>query len=134
MSCIVRFVAPVTAEIEIVGNLKHANHTCGDGVRGVVISRGKGIIGEWVAFKEKEAATNISSHPMKKGEILDFVLDMQENPSCDSYRWRFTINALDGKGSWDSQSSFSSPPEASLKPWDQLAQALLLTNEFMFVD
>ena len=134
MSCIVRFVAPVTAEIEIVGNLKHANHTCGDGVRGVVLSRGKGIIGEWVAFKEKEAATNISSHPMKKGEILDFVLDMQENPSCDSYRWRFTINALDGKGSWDSQSSFSSPPEASLKPWDQLAQALLLTNEFMFVD
>ncbi|MDA0837846.1 MAG: hypothetical protein O2857_08705, partial [Planctomycetota bacterium] len=86
------------------------------------------------AFKDKESPTNISSHLMKKDEILDFILDMQANPSCDSYHWRFTINSLSGNDSWDSQGSFSSPPEATLKPWDQLAQALLLTNEFMFVD
>lgn len=134
MSCIIRFIAPLAAEVEIAGHLKHMNRSCGDGVRAVVISSNKGVIGEWVAFKDKESPTNISSHLMKKDEILDFILDMQANPSCDSYHWRFTINSLSGNGSWDSRGSFASPPEATLRPWDQLAQALLLTNEFMFVD
>jgi hypothetical protein len=38
------------------------------------------------------------------------------------------------KKQWDSREDFAAPPPAPLSPWEQLAQALLLTNEFMFID
>ena len=35
---------------------------------------------------------------------------------------------------WDARADFSAPPPPPLTAWEQLAQALLLTNEFMFLD
>jgi hypothetical protein len=35
---------------------------------------------------------------------------------------------------WDAQAEFAAPPPAKLQPLEQMAQALLITNEFLFVD
>jgi hypothetical protein len=35
---------------------------------------------------------------------------------------------------WDAQAEFKAPPPAKLEPLEQMAQALLITNEFLFVD
>jgi hypothetical protein len=35
---------------------------------------------------------------------------------------------------WDSQADFKPPPPPKLSPLEEVAQALLMTNEFMFVD
>ena len=35
---------------------------------------------------------------------------------------------------WDAQAEFKGPPPAKLQPLEQMAQALLITNEFLFID
>ena len=35
---------------------------------------------------------------------------------------------------WDAQTDFKAPPPPKLQPLEQIAQALLMTNEFLFVD
>ncbi len=35
---------------------------------------------------------------------------------------------------WNAESDFVGPREALLDPWEQLAQALLVSNELFFVD
>lgn len=35
---------------------------------------------------------------------------------------------------WDAQADFKAPPPPKLSPLQQIAQALLMTNEFMFID
>ena len=35
---------------------------------------------------------------------------------------------------WDAQADFKAPPPPKLEPLEQMAQALLMTNEFLFID
>jgi hypothetical protein len=35
---------------------------------------------------------------------------------------------------WDAQADFKGPPPPKLQPLEQMAHALLMTNEFLFVD
>jgi hypothetical protein len=35
---------------------------------------------------------------------------------------------------WNAANDFSGPPPRRLNPWEELAQALLVSNEFVFVD
>jgi hypothetical protein len=35
---------------------------------------------------------------------------------------------------WDGQADFKAPPPPKLQPLEQMAHALLMTNEFLFVD
>ena len=134
-STIVRFRSPINGDVRISGRLTHRNHNCGDGIRGLVLSRKSGIIGEWIAFKNG-VDTTVDIHTLKKGELLDFIVDCQTNASCDSYDWDFTVQSVgkDSSVAWNSKDSFSGPRESALSSWAQLAQALFLTNEFMFVD
>jgi hypothetical protein len=35
---------------------------------------------------------------------------------------------------WDAKKDFTASPKTTLSSWEQLAQVLMLSNEFMFVD
>jgi hypothetical protein len=35
---------------------------------------------------------------------------------------------------WDAEKDFAAQPRSQLNNWEQLAQVLMLANEFMFVD
>jgi hypothetical protein len=87
-------------------------------------------------------ATELPTLALKTGEILDFTVDSRENATSDGFRWapvlRVQTSAEKPAGlmqsAWDAQAEFKGPPPVKLQPLEQLAQALLITNEFLFID
>jgi hypothetical protein len=72
---------------------------------------------------------------VKKGDTLDFLVDCRANNDSDSFEWHPLVSGQSAE--WDSQIQFAGPPiprPPSLKAWEQYAQVLLETNEFVFID
>ncbi len=136
-----RWIAPYDGEVAVEGEIALARQG-GDGVRARIISSRAGLLGEWVAQPEEPAKTVLDKISVKRGEILDFAVDCYQNGSTDSYRWAPTLQLLvraeeaptDVQTVWDAQADFKSPPPPKLQPLEQMAHALLMTNEFLFVD
>ena len=76
---------------------------------------------------------NIDVQP---GDTINFVCDIGAGLNNDQHLWTATVKELDVPSPtvWDSAKDFIGPTSPSLDPWAQLAQALLLSNELMFVD
>jgi len=130
-----RWVSPIDGEIVLTGTLRHPVKE-GDGVRGRVVSSRNGELGTW-KVKNAEADTKLRVS-VAKGDTIDFVTDCLDNTNSDSFSWTAVIT-LDDKGKqtvWDSAKDFSGPVavSAAFGRWEQLAQVLLLSNEFVFVD
>ena len=137
-SVVRRWQAPASGKVRVIGMVGHRGDK-GDGIHAAIWS------GKHRIFASKQQKTNRPYGPLqstiKKGEYLEFVASPQENDSFDSFFWRAQIKltADDGRVfEADSVKDFSGPfdPE-STKPLDrlaQLAQALLMSNEFAFVD
>jgi hypothetical protein len=76
------------------------------------------------------------------GDTLDFVVDCLANESHDSFTWPVIVDLSaveDGKQSarrFEAARDFRGPAPARtrLSALEQYAQALLLANEFVFVD
>jgi hypothetical protein len=73
------------------------------------------------------------------GETVDFVVDLRDNLNHEEYRWEVAIAELPGEAqveteSWNSRSDFGGTPAERLTAWEQLAQVLLASNEFLFID
>jgi mono/diheme cytochrome c family protein len=144
MAAIRRWIAPHAGEFGISGEISVGAKGSGDGIRARVISSRSGQIGEWIVDRANgiSAPTTLSKVNVKAGEILDFTVDCRENTTSDGFRWVPTIRLLvmpekapkDMQTVWDSQSDFKAPPPPKLTPLEQMAQALLITNEFMFID
>lgn len=131
-----RWTSEVDCRVAINGVLGHAQDM-GDGVRLRIFHSRLGILQDVVA---ENATTPVAAAPfdIRAGESIDFVVDCRANESHDSFRSKFMITqSFDGKvlRSWNSEDDFRDQPGASrLDAWAQLAQALMLTNEFVFVD
>ena len=123
--------------VKITGLLGH-NSPEGDGVHGRIVSSRTGSLGEWVAFNSK-ATTNVERVEVKRGDTIDFVTDLRASVNSDSFSWAPVIRytGVDkGPERWNAKTDFAGPlPERKpLTPWARYAQALLLSNELMFVD
>jgi len=139
-SVIRRWIAPTDGVIHIEGRLSHGAQE-GDGVRGRVVRAAGGLVAEWNVF---HAATNtaIASLPVQRGEALDFMVDCVGSPAFDSFSWAPTIRLEPRdrtelvRTDWRADADFGppTPPPTPLTPFAQLAQVLLLSNEFAFVD
>ncbi len=127
-----RWVAPAAAAVDIRGLLSHGQAE-GDGVRARLVSSRAGLIGEWTAHKS-EAATVVSGLSVVKGETLDFVVDPIGSDGYDAFGWSPSIRSVDGKLAWEAGSGFGPPAGPALSRLALYAQALMMTNEFMFVD
>lgn len=136
-----RWVAPQAGEYEIAGELSLGRQNKGDGVRARLISSKAGQLGEWIA-DGAAVRTDLKKVKLNAGEVLDFAVDCRDTASSDSFRWSPTITLLiraedipDGlRTVWESQNDFAPPPPPKLQPLEQMAHALLMTNEFLFVD
>jgi hypothetical protein len=131
-----RWVSPADGIVAIAGQLQHLSDK-GDGVRGQIV-RGDGtVLGEWTAVNERIDAA-VAEVPVKKGDVLDFAVDCRETTMADSFSWAPVVTTVAKAGAtaatWNAQADFAGPPPPLLTPWEQCAQALLLTNEFWFVD
>jgi hypothetical protein len=135
-----RWKAPAAGVASITATLNHPAEQ-GDGVRGRVVSSRAGELGNW-SVHHGTVETRVERLEVAAGETLDFVVDCLANESNDSFTWPVTVvlNAVeDGKASerrFESAKDFRGPAPARtrLSPLEQYAQALLLANEFVFVD
>ncbi len=130
LSAIRRWTAPVATTVNVRGTLANAPAE-GDGVRGHIVSSRQGILGTWTIHHGR-VETPLANIAIQEGETLDFVVACIGNASFDSFSWAPVLESP--AGAWNAASEFTSVPTARLSPWEQLAQALFETNEFVFID
>ncbi len=132
LSAIRRWTAPTTGVIDIHGLLTRPSKD-GDGVRGHMVVAQTKRVGLWmVATGEQE--THVDKIDVEAGQTIDFVVDCNENENCDSFSWPVSIRYQGEAMNYDSQRDFSEVTPVRDTIWHQMAQALLLTNEFCFID
>jgi hypothetical protein len=131
-----RWVAPAAGTLHIEGVLSHSTDK-GDGVRGRIVASRGGIVGAWEVF-HGESTTSPPEIAIERGDTIDFVADCRTGVEHDSFGWtvtlRLTSPANNSVQMWDSVNDFHGPIVAPLSRWEQLAQVLLMSNEFAFVD
>lgn len=131
-----RWISPVEGTVSVAGTLNHPG-TVGDGVRARVVHVRQGVVGEWTAQNSK-AETRVETIAVKRGDTLDFVVDCRTNENTDSFNWAPSVTLTGAKRlAWRSERDFGGPPPAPpvpLSKWERYAQALLMTNEFLYVD
>lgn len=134
--CVVRrWVADVDCQINVGSDVRHKSEK-GDGVRAVLLVNNQ-LVSEVSVANGNERLDVVDLH-VKAGQAVDFVIECRSNESFDSFEWPVRLQQLSGDGwqrTWDSERDFSGrQPEIPLPPLAQLAQTLLMTNEFCFVD
>jgi hypothetical protein len=135
-----RWTAPRDGSIAIDGMLVHGAKV-GDGVRARIVSARLGELGSWVA-QGSQAATTLPRVQVKRGDLIDFIVDCRDNPDNDAFKWVPRITMAPAPGypegcvmAWDAQKDFSGQQQARhLTSWEKLAQVLLETNELTFVN
>jgi hypothetical protein len=125
-----RWTAPRDMTVKIASLLVHEPSE-GKGVRGFVVSSRHGLLASAAVHHDK-AELNNDAVEVKAGDTLDFVADIGSLLSYNQFLWEATITSSDA--TWDSQRDFENQGVTRLGPWEQLAQVILSSNEFVFVD
>lgn len=132
----------VPADMKVTVDARLSRRTDrGDGVRAWIHSNRAGVLGEYfVSPRNKEVPVWITTG-VKKGDVLSFIVHNEAGTDSDSFDWRPRITrADDGELLTDSKDDFCDAgrwpfgrqqPQSALS---QLAQVLLISNEFMFLD
>jgi hypothetical protein len=136
-----RWTAPADGTIRIEGKVTHGidRDNCGDGVRATIVSSRSGVLATTHALNETRPI-ELDKHQVLAGEQIDFVTSMEKNHSCDLFEWIPVIEMshANGRTSYRADADFSLSTKKSpihmLTPDEQLAQALLICNEFQFID
>jgi mono/diheme cytochrome c family protein len=115
----------------------------GDGVRAFIV--GSGSTPRIVAqanFHKSKADLNVETLSVSKGDTIDFIVDIGDGLSYDQFLWRSKLIEVAQPNQdqdatkiavWDSLEDFEGDPPEQLDAWQQLAQVLIGTNEFLFV-
>ena len=140
-----RFTAPEDGLYLFKGRVNlRLNSERGDGISIHVVSSRQGELGQYEA-RNKEERIRIEKIDVKQGEQIDFVVSAKQDNRFDTYHWPIEAwkvrvmenGGLDGLNAWPSEPAFTASiarwtgPQT---PWQQYAHALLISNEFMFVD
>ncbi len=131
-SVVRRWIADRAGTVKFDGTLKHPQKE-GDGVEGVVVSSRAGIVGSWVVHNGEVKTTG--SVVVEPGDTLDFVTRPRGSESFDGFSWApRVLAAADNKPLARADRDFVGPLPPPLNPWERYAHALLMTNEFLYVD
>ncbi|HAC91843.1 MAG TPA: hypothetical protein DCF63_14630 [Planctomycetaceae bacterium] len=141
-----RWTAPMAMRVTIHSLAKHEPDVA-DGARFQVVSSRHGVLASAI-LKADQAQLNVASLQVQPGDTIDFVVDIIQQLNSDQYLWSPVIRQVDfqsvGESAanqvdttttvWDAAVDFAGPSQPRLTRWEQLAQVLLMTNEFAFVD
>lgn len=136
-----RWVAPHDLTLSITGTVRHGSNQ-GDGVRALIVSSRTGLLGSWDVHNGSAEAA-VAEVTVKRGDTIDFVIECRATNSFDSFQWGPALSVKNAvpnlaQSSWDAAADFSGParPDAvkPLSAWEAYAQALIMTNEFHFID
>ncbi|MDC0049090.1 DUF1549 and DUF1553 domain-containing protein [Verrucomicrobia bacterium] len=132
-----RWKAPSSSQVQIKGFISKVE-ACGDGIRAWVTSNRKGLIANWEVEFDKEQPAIIKDLEVEEGEIIDFIVDCGEMGDfyCDGFLWAPIIKSMKEEISWSALTHFlgKGNDNVSLSAWQRFAQALLISNEVMFLD
>jgi len=139
---VARWTAPAAMTVSCRGLLEH-DRPQGNGVAGRIMLNGRQVAGPWQVH-QKQVKTTLEKVACKEGDTIDFVVDVNGAMGHDSYTWIPKIELLSSssptgspadeiKTEWDYHRDFRGRV-VLLTSWQRLAQVLLLTNEFQFVD
>jgi hypothetical protein len=135
-----RWTAPVAGSVSIRGRIQH-DRPESDGILARVSSSRHGLLGAWPVH-HREADANVYGIVVEAGDMIDFIVDIRAELNNDQYRWTPEVEmeaavATDVRTAWNAAAEFAGPytaPPVPLSPWEKLAQVLLVSNEFLFVD
>lgn len=127
-----RWTAPSNGSIRVSGTLRHTQKE-GDGVHAIVVSSRLGPVGEWVAHNQRRK-TEIASITVQTGDTIDFVVDPIQSDAFDGFTWSPTVSLIGGGQTWSAESDFAPPGDQAPSKLTLYAQALIMTNEFLFID
>ena len=145
-----RWVAPAAGKLNVEGKLVlnvgalAIRFHFSNGIRGWAISNKKGVLGKWrvnpppppadgISYKANPSVdTELKAIEVEQGEIIEFVVDSVGDYEADDFQWSPVLTI--GNQKWDARAQFAGPAIRPLTPREQLAQVLLLTNEFAFLD
>ncbi len=133
-----RFTAPISGRYALRGTMGHRNDE-GDGINASIWVAGRRL------FAGQQKSNNRPYGPLgghlEKGQTIDLVATAGESSSFDTFFWNAQINLTGADErviTTDSIKHFSGPLDnVTVEPLDrleQLAQTLLMSNEFAFVD
>jgi cytochrome c553 len=133
-----RWTAPRAMTVGIRSKLIHEPEA-GDGIRGFVVGSRAGLLGTAKVFA-KSAELGVDAMAVEAGETIDFLVDIGDGLNSDQFLWEIRLGELapgDGEkpvAVWDAKRDFPADTTTPLNGWEQLAQAILCSNEFLFVD
>lgn len=135
-----RWYAPADMSIIIDGTLSRSSDQ-GNGVRGWIVNSRTGILSEYLVEPKNMKATTQTTTDVKRGDIVSFIVSSENDTNSDSFDWQPRISqASTDKLLTDAKSDFCGTDrwpidrEKPQQPLSQLAQVLLMSNEFLFVD
>jgi hypothetical protein len=134
-ACVRRWTAPRAMTLSVRSKLVHEPEP-GDGIRAFLVSSRSGILTKAVIHKQQHEPASCSFQ-VEAGETLDFVVDIGEQLNSDQFLWSIELReagAAEQPVVWSSTADFPRAPSPELTPLQQLAQVLLVSNEFLFVD
>lgn len=143
---VIRWRAPEDLTVSLTGTLKHELPQ-GNGIRGRVLVNNQLALGPWTLHQDT-AKTDIETIKLKKNQTIDFVVDIAGHLGFDSFVWSPEIKVqapeftavsrndpqLPLPQQWNYSQDFRKPAPIPITPWQSLAQILLLSNEFQFID
>ncbi|MFG0262423.1 MAG: DUF1553 domain-containing protein, partial [Novipirellula sp. JB048] len=142
-AAVIRWTAPAAMTVSVNGTLRHDKEP-GDGIRGQIFASGRRIAGPFILHQDS-VATSIDSVTLAAGETLDFVVDIHGARGHDSFAWSPTIVELAAEPAatsgepptrrrWNYSEQFRPADPVRITPLASVAQVLLMSNEFHFVD
>jgi hypothetical protein len=138
-----RWTAPQEGSYAINSTLIHQPEA-GDGIRAFISHSGRGLLRSTRLHQATEEL-NVEALPMQQGDTVDFIVDINEGLNSDQFLWSPKVTAVPATAAagatdavlsetWDALKDFTGLAAQPLNGWQQLAQTLMLTNEFVFVD
>lgn len=135
-----RWTAPTDGTVAVRGSIQHKSDK-GDGVRAWILAEKADQSPHWIA-ENGSSDTLAARINVNRGDHIDLVVDCRTSPDYDSFTWDSTINYLHPDEheaplqEWNTAEQFSGPSEKiqPLAPLEKLAQVLLVSNEFFFID
>lgn len=133
-----RWIAPVDGAVSISGVLKHAE-TNSDGIQARIVFSRAGEVGGWKVYNQQVDAT-VARLEVKAGDTVDFVVESLATLTNDQHTWAPIVRLLSDspdsaadhpRREWNASADFAGQ---GLNPWEYYAQALLMSNEMVFVD
>jgi len=103
-------------------------------VRARIILNSSRRLAEEIVYNRK-AELAMKELSVAPGDTIDFMADCITDSENDGFEWAPVITLQSSAQQvWDANKDFAGPPPISLNAWEKLAQVLLQTSEFAFVD